>query len=102
MPTLNGSARTVAPCARATSAVSSVDASSTTTTSIVRVEREDLVDDAADRACLVPRGNDRDEARRSRRDPGLEPDELEQPPRPVRVRVLVEDALACPLPISSA
>ena len=28
----------------------------------VRVERADLVDDATDRACFVPRGNDRDQA----------------------------------------
>ena len=62
-----------------------------------RVERLDLVDHPADRPLLVVGRDDRDDAPVAhRRDRRLEPDELQQPPRAVRVGVLVEHALAGP------
>ncbi len=58
------------------------------------IECSYLADDPSDRARFVPRRHDRDEGGvPSYRNPGPEPHELQQPARPMRIRVLVEDAL---------
>src|SRR5918996_3549200 len=106
MPRLNGSRTTWAPAPAATAAVRSVEPSSTTTTSSpgskARISRTTPpIAPSSLRAGTIatPRSARGGEPPA----PGLassdvddipHPDQLEQPPRPVDVRVLVEHALA--------
>ena len=60
-----------------------------------QLELPDLVDDLSNRTGLVPGGDDSDDLRPGHTaHPGAEPDEFEQPPRAMRVRVLVEHSLS--------
>ena len=105
IPRLNGSRTTAAPrCGR--------DRGGRVGRAVVddddvqpRVERAQLVEDAADRPRLVPRGDDRDPAVLSHARAAGTPSSSSSStlPRAVRVGVLVEDALAraarpCPRP----
>src|SRR5579859_2078658 len=112
MPTLNGSRRTRAPFAAAAPAVSSREPSSTTTISIsgsaARISSITAPIDlsslyagtsairrsAASRGSSPPGASWRASATDGHRRRPAEPDQLEQPPSPVHVRVLVERALA--------
>ena len=94
MPTLNGSRSTVAPCALGDAGGlvgrRVVDDDDVAVRSKARISSTTR----ADRALLVPARDDATSRAGHASDPGLEPDELEQPSCAVRVRVLVEDALA--------
>src|SRR5438128_2717981 len=100
MPRLNGRRRTIAPWSAAISAVRSVEPSSTTTITnpgsksrISSITRPTLPSSfSAGRIAI------RSDTGAPRRDPGGEADQLEEPPRPMEVGVLVEDALAGPPP----
>ena len=95
MPRLNGRRTTAAPAAAATLGGRVARAVVDHDDVELGVEGAQLLDDAADGVLLVAGRDDREPARsgtRACRD--AEADEREQLPRPVRVGVLVEHALA--------